>query len=89
MRKLNIKGMISVGGAGDPLTDRNSDLIRQMMINAGWGAAFGITGGFPGMAAGAVAGVTQTVVQGAVAQMPVHVPIPTVPLGPVWNGSKG
>lgn len=88
MRRLNTNELFLTAGAGDPLTDANSDLIRQIMLGAGWGAAFGVTGGLPGMALGAVGGVTQTVVQGAVSQMPVKVPIPTVPMGPTWNGSR-
>lgn len=34
MRDLNSKELKSIGGAGDPLTDQNSQLIRQIMIGA-------------------------------------------------------
>lgn len=88
MRELNPKELTLIGGAGDPLTDENSQLIRQIMVNFNWSVAFGIARGFPGMAAAGALAVTQTVVQGAMARMPVNVPIPNVPMGPVWNGSK-
>ncbi|EAA8037481.1 microcin [Salmonella enterica subsp. enterica] len=89
MRELDNKELYFVGGAGDPLADPNSQILRQVMANAAWGAAFGIRGGLPGMAVGMAGGVTQTFIQGAAAQMPVNVPIPKVPMGPTWNGSKG
>lgn len=88
MRDLNSKELKSIGGAGDPLTDQNSQLIRQIMIGAGWGMIWGLPMGFPGMAAGALTATTQTVLQGAASRMPVKVPIPRVPMGPTWNGSK-
>ncbi|ECC1695096.1 microcin [Salmonella enterica subsp. salamae] len=89
MRELDNKELDFVGGAGDPLADPNSQILRQVMANAAWGAAFVIRGGLPGMAVGMAGGVAQTVIQGAAAQMPVNVPIPQVPMGPTWNGSKG
>ncbi|EDN5467582.1 hypothetical protein LZX53_004811 [Salmonella enterica] len=57
MRELDNKELNIVGGAGDPLTDPNSQIMRQIMAGA--------------------------------AQIPVNVPIPKVPMGPTWNGSKG
>ncbi|MDZ5848905.1 hypothetical protein U4K67_26155, partial [Klebsiella pneumoniae] len=89
MRELDREELNCVGGAGDPLADPNSQIVRQIMSNAAWGAAFGARGGLGGMAVGAAGGVTQTVLQGAAAHMPVNVPIPKVPMGPSWNGSKG
>lgn len=64
MRELDNKELDFVGGAGDPLADPNSQILRQVMANAAWGAAFGIRGGLPGMAVGMAGGVAQTVIQG-------------------------
>lgn len=88
MREVLRDEMYSIAGAGDPLADENSQLIRQIMRGAGWGAISGIRFGFPGMVGGALSSTAQTVIQGAMAKMPVNVPIPRVPLGPTWNGSK-
>nr|AAA88772.1 microcin 24 precursor [Escherichia coli] len=88
MRELDREELNCVGGAGDPLADPNSQIVRQIMSNAAWGPPL-VPERFRGMAVGAAGGVTQTVLQGAAAHMPVNVPIPKVPMGPSWNGSKG
>ncbi|EAA7989006.1 hypothetical protein BRR55_25080 [Salmonella enterica] len=49
MRELDSKELNIVGGDGDPLTDPNSRIMRQIMAGAAWGATFGVRGGLSGI----------------------------------------
>lgn len=88
MKLLNAKQQSFISGAGDPLTAENSELIRQIMLGARWGAYMGVVGGWPGVISGAASGAITPVLQGAASRMPVNVPIPKVPLGPTWFRSR-
>ncbi|UQY45011.1 microcin [Mixta hanseatica] len=83
MKKINHSLLASVSGAAvDPA---NQEVIKQMTTNMAYGAGWGaITGGAPGALVGATGGALQTVIQGAINHGPVNVPIPKVPMGPVW-----
>lgn len=80
MKTLDFLEMRSVTGAGAP---NNSQIVKDLAIDAGLGAAF--TPGMPWIGAGL--GMATNVIHGAINNGPVNVPIPRVPMGPTWNGS--
>jgi hypothetical protein len=84
MKKINGYLLASVSGAAvDPANQAViKDISTNMTYGAGWGAITG--GGVPGALMGATGGALQTVIQGAINHGPVNVPIPKVPMGPVW-----
>ncbi|MFK8258717.1 microcin [Erwinia sp. AnSW2-5] len=76
--------LYKIVGAGDA----NKQLGHDLASSIAWGAGFGaVTGGPGGALIGAGSAAVQTVVQGAINHGPVNVPIPTIPMGPTWNGS--
>ncbi|AKA38376.1 hypothetical protein NE897_12000 [Yersinia ruckeri] len=82
MIKLNNEEMSCVYGSVD-----NRQVIKDILIDSVLGAGFGAPGGPPGMLLGAGLGASQSVIHSAINHGPVDVKIPTVPMGPIWNGS--
>ncbi|EKN3569499.1 TPA: microcin [Yersinia enterocolitica] len=78
--------LLQISGAGD---SNNSAIAGSFGKDVAWGIGTGlITGGPGGAVIGAGVAATQNVIQGAINHGPVNVPIPTVPMGPTWNGSR-
>lgn len=89
MREIDESMLINISGAGSEPADSNQQVLSSLGQNMAWGAGLGAVGGVAGVVSGAVGGAVQTVVEGAINHGPVNVPIPTVPMGPSWNGSGG
>ncbi|ATA26495.1 hypothetical protein BIY26_21310 [Brenneria goodwinii] len=85
MRALNVYEIKMASAAGTPgIAPGNAQIIKDVAIDAGIGAAF--TPGAPLIGAGL--GAAGSVIHGAINHGPVCVPIPVM-IGPTWNGSGG
>lgn len=85
MKVLSLNEIEMVSGASGPSIDPgNAQIIKDVAIDAGIGAAF--TPGAPWIGGGL--GAAGSVIHGAINNGPVGVEMPKIPLGPTWNGSS-
>ncbi|MEB7885391.1 E492 group microcin [Serratia fonticola] len=85
MKVLTANEIEMVSGASAPGIDpANAQVIKDIAIDAGIGAM--LTPGAPWLGGGLSA--AGSVIHGAINHGPVNVPMPSLPLGPTWNGSS-